>query len=58
MLMSDFGITRVIVPFVLALLAESSVPFVVKTRAAPCGTLVTPQVNVGAAPSEVTIETK
>ncbi len=54
----DFEITRVMVPFASTLLTPSSEPFVVNTRAAPCGTLVTPQVKAGAAASLVTIETK
>ena len=52
------ALAAVIAPFASALLAASNAPFVVKRRLAPCGTLVTPHVNVGAAPSLVTIETK
>src|SRR5256885_3058639 len=39
---TDFGITKVIVPSALALLAGSRLPIVVNTRAAPWGTPVLP----------------
>src|SRR5436190_11156918 len=52
-----FGRMSVITPSEVTLLAGSSEPMVVKTRAAPCATPVLPYVNAGVGPSEVTIDT-